>query len=291
MKEKWFFKKFSNMNFSFYACMLIFFSSLLNLNKLFQYEINWTMASWLDFPDDHFDEAIHCNFVRIAPKCKLFESFKIVNNVFNDIILFLLNIGIDLFLLKYFHLNIDHKIRLRNIHADNSDLIKKKKKINRMVLANGVVFFISHMPEFVATMINLYFNKYISVCYYMGFSCELLSEISQFFSLIYINFAFYFLLIFDNNFREGFVCLKNKMKSKCWKKQSDKQRVDGPRFVNVPVAECGLTRLALACADGQNEPPVLNEDLNRAVVLTEVLNEPVVLTEGLSGAVALTLFC
>jgi len=34
MKEKRFFKKFSNMNFSFYAIMLIFFSFLLNLYKL-----------------------------------------------------------------------------------------------------------------------------------------------------------------------------------------------------------------------------------------------------------------
>jgi hypothetical protein len=36
------------------------FSSLLNLNKLFQYEINWAMASWLNFPDDRYDETIHC---------------------------------------------------------------------------------------------------------------------------------------------------------------------------------------------------------------------------------------
>jgi hypothetical protein len=152
-----------------------------------------------------------------------------------------------------------------------------------MVLANGVVFFISHMPEFVATMINLYFNKYISVCYYMGFSCELLSEISQFFSLIYINFTFYLLLIFDNNFRESFVCLKNKMKSKCWKKQSDKQRVDGPRSGNVRVAERGLTRLELACTDAKSEPAILAEILNGALVLTEVLNEPAVLIEGSNG--------
>jgi hypothetical protein len=287
MKEKRFFKKFSNMSFSFYACMLIFLSFLLNLYKLFQYEINWSMSHFFDFPDDRFGEAFHCNIVRFTPICKLFESFKIVNNAFNDIILFLLSIGIDLFLLKYFHLNIDHKIRLRNIHADNSDLIKKKKKVNRMVLASGVVFFISHMPEFVVTIINLAFNRYISVCLYMRFSCELLSEISQFFGLISINFTFFLLLIFDNNFRESFICLKNKVKSKCWKKHCDKQRVDGPRSADVPVGERGLTR-PLPCTDGQNEQAVLNEDLNGAVVLTELLNEPAFLTEGLYEALALT---
>ena len=144
------------------------------------------------------------------------------------------------------------------------------------------------MPEFVVTIINLYFNKYISVCLYMNFSCELLSEISQFFRLIYINFTFYLLLIFDNNFRESFVCLKNKMKSKCWKRQSDKQRVDGPRSGNVRVAERGLTRLELACTDAKSEPAVLAEGSNGTLVLPEVLNDQAVLIEGSNGALVLT---
>ena len=65
-------------------------------------------------------------------------------------------------LLKYFNAEIDHKISLRNPKSNNNDLLNKKKKVNKMVIANGIVFFISHLPDFIVTILILSFKKKIS---------------------------------------------------------------------------------------------------------------------------------
>jgi hypothetical protein len=98
-----------------------------------------------EYPVEYYSE-ITCLIHVFTRGCKLFDVLKIVNNSFNDILLFIFNIALDLFMLKYFNQAIDHKISLRNDNVDNTDLLNKKKKINRLVIFNEILFFISHMP-------------------------------------------------------------------------------------------------------------------------------------------------
>ena len=144
--------------------------------------------------------------------CKLFDTLKIINMSINDIIFFVLNIFFDLFLLKHFNAAIDHKISLRNHNADNTDLLNKKKKVNKMVIANGIVFFISHLPDFIVTILILVFREKVSFFCASQFSCDLINDEAKFFNLISIVSVFYILLIFDRNFKESFKCRLYKLK-------------------------------------------------------------------------------
>ena len=139
---------------------------------------------------------------------------KIVNNSFNDIILFIFNIALDLLMLKYFNQVIDHKISLRNPSADNTDLLNKKKKVNRLVIVNGILFFISHMPEFIISILLLSFRDKITHFCTHQIPCDLVNDEAEFFNLISIMCTFYLLLIFDRNFEESFYSKLKQFKMK-----------------------------------------------------------------------------
>jgi len=189
---------------------------LISLFKLFQYEIIWkknNRDSLADYPLEILNE-LRCFFEEYKSRCKFFDSLKIVNNSFNDILFFVFNIALDLFMLKYFNQAIDHKISLRKSNADNTDLLNKKKKVNRLVVLNGVLFFISHMPEFIIAILLLSFRDKITHFCSNQIPCDLLNEEAQFFNLISIMCTFYLLLIFDRNFKESFHSRVEQLKAK-----------------------------------------------------------------------------
>ena len=129
-----------------------------------------------EFPVDYLNEII-CLNDEFNSKCKFFDTLKLINKSFNGISFFVLNIIIDLFLLKYFNKDIGEKIRLRNHNADNSDLMKKNT--NRMILSNGIIQIVSHLPEFLVTVLLLVFRRKISdFCGYL-LSCDILNEEAQ----------------------------------------------------------------------------------------------------------------
>ncbi len=84
-------------------------------------------------------------------------------------------------MLKYFNQVINHKISLRNPSADNTDLLNKKKKVKRLVIVNGILFFISHMPEFIIAILLLSFRDKITHFCTNQIPCDLLNEEAQFF--------------------------------------------------------------------------------------------------------------
>jgi len=205
LKDSRGFRSIFRLNIKLYAACLIVFSALLSLFRLFQYEIiTWQYAKgYVEFADEPVNENI-CERERGSPNCKVIDTLKIVYISFNDIVLFVLNLLIDILLVKYYDKQILRKIQMRNANADNSDLLAKKKKINQMVIVNGAVFLVSHMPEFVVTIIMLASRKSIMrFCTYIV-SCDLISQEAEFFNSISIMCTFYILLIFDRNFKESF---------------------------------------------------------------------------------------
>ena len=82
-----------------------------------------------------------------------------------------------------------------------------------MVIINSTIYFISHVPEFVVSVLLISFKKEIyKICGNQGI-CDLINEEAQFFNSISIMMNFYVLLLFDKNFRESFDNLKENLKS------------------------------------------------------------------------------
>jgi len=183
------------------------------------------MLPVLDFPSEYLDELsctsknpgeyvvkdLHEQYINphfsLMVKCKLFDGLKLTNEIINDILLFLLNILIDLSLLYHFNKDIAHKMKMRPQNADKSDLIKSKKNINRMVLISGLVFFFSSCPQFVILLLAIVWRDSAlrRLCFFnFKYICSLLKDLAQFFSVFTMMFQFYIFLIFNKNFRESF---------------------------------------------------------------------------------------
>ena len=138
--------------------------------------------------------------------------------MFNDVFLFIVNIIVDLFLFKYFKEDIQHKFETRGPNADNSNLIKSKKNIDRMLILTGLIFFLSHMPEFCVTLMRLIFRENILKFCENYNTCGILNDEARFFTLISVVFQFYILLLYNRNFRDSFGNLFDRIKFFCCKK-------------------------------------------------------------------------
>ena len=95
-------------------------------------------------------------------------------------------------------INIDHRAHIKD----------SKKNLNRMVLFNSFLYIFSHLPESLTTlMLIVYAGKISNFCQF-NFSCDLVNEEGEFFSLISIVCQFYVFRIFDKNFKASFLDLK-----------------------------------------------------------------------------------
>ena len=80
-----------------------------------------------------------------------------------------------------------------------------------MIFFNSLLYIVSHVPEFFVTILLIIYSKKISkFCNYI-FSCELISEESDFFSLLSISCQFYVFLLFDKNFSSSFSNIKSRL--------------------------------------------------------------------------------
>jgi len=94
-------KKFLNLRTSIYALILLLFSLLLSLFKVFEYKINMLYFSYnsFDFPYEK-RMSFYCSNYKLD--CDFFYSIKLANSVVNDFLILVANIGVDLFMFKYF---------------------------------------------------------------------------------------------------------------------------------------------------------------------------------------------
>ncbi len=215
LKSEKVFAKFLNLNTLVYVLVMLLFSIAISLFRLFQYGINFQMRPELEFPYEivneyKCDESNNENDT-LRFKCHLFDAFKIINKFFNDILFFVLNLVIDSLLLKFFNRDMQRKLRMRSPTLDSADLLKKKKKVNRMVFTNGFIIFVTHMPEFVVTLMLLVFrNRIANFCTYK-LPCDLIDEEAQSLSLVSTVAQCFVFVKFDKNFRESFLDLYAKL--------------------------------------------------------------------------------
>jgi hypothetical protein len=214
-KESSIFNRMTQINLKLYTFLIITFCSILSLFRIFQYDINFDRNPRKDFPFETRDE-FFCQNKLNAIQCIFFNSFKILNRFLNDILSVILNVIIDFCLFKNFNLHLKEKVALtrRNIYLDldfHKDIKKKKKNLNRMILLNGFIYILSHIPEFLSSILLIVFSKKISHFCFVRLSCDLVNEEMAIFSLISIVTQFYIFLMFDKNFRKSFIEIKARL--------------------------------------------------------------------------------
>jgi len=219
------------LKFSIYFSLILIVCSLLSLFKLYQYELNDEKDFEKDFPFESRDESF-CNNNNNQFHCGLFNFFKIFNSILNDIVLVFFNVIIDIVLIRKFHGFMERK-SMNIIDADHHKNIQKsKKRMNRMIFVNSLLYVLSHMPEFITSILLIVYSKEISKFCSNNVSCDLLNEEAAFFSLISIVCQFYVFKAFDLNFKESY----RDIKARFIKTNSFKQ--------NHPISESNMSRNA-----------------------------------------------
>ena len=130
--------------------------------------------------------------------CKILHIFFVV---------FLANFLIDLLLLFQFNKDMKQKMSMRSSSDENSDLLQKKKNMNRMVLIRSIVFILSHASQFFVAVIAILKKKSLGLLCFYGFTwfvCNLINELAHFFGILTMMLQFYIFLFFNRNFRENF---------------------------------------------------------------------------------------
>jgi hypothetical protein len=201
-----FFQKFNQIKMKLFVSVIVSLSVLLSMYKLFQYKLNRIHLPYQEFPHEKNDE-MSCKDSGNEWECRLFNSFKIINSSINDIILFLLNLIIDICLYKSFKGQLESK-RLAKGHfltsEHHEELKSKQIRLNKMIFFNGILYFISHFPEFLTTILLIAFSKKLSEFCAFQFSCDLFNENASFFNLISIVSQYFLYMSFNQNFHAGF---------------------------------------------------------------------------------------
>ena len=198
---------FGKLKIKHFFIFFIFFACILSFFRLFQYKLNELHLPYSSFPLEIFDVK-HCS-IAFNIMCKIFSTFKLIETIINDVLIFVLNLVIDIFLYSTYSKEIEHKKKLSSTNREELD--KKQKDLCKMIILNGVLYFVSHFPEFLTTLLlNLFPNNKIYNFCSFKFECDIIIENVEVFSLISITCQFYILLRFNCLFKSSFTERKEK---------------------------------------------------------------------------------
>jgi hypothetical protein len=184
----------------FYSIIFIL-SLAFSIFKLFENKVNEVYCNFdKNFPFNSYDVR-YCGLEANA-FCKLFWSFNLVNNFLNNILFLFLSLVIDVLMIRFSSKILKEKRALNSPHLNEA--IEFKARLNKMIITNASLFFISHIPEFVVTLLLIIFKKTLFEFCSSDFSCFELIEVAQTFHFISIGFQFFIFLKFDRNFLNSF---------------------------------------------------------------------------------------
>ena len=203
------FQHFQNLNVKLFYSIVLAFNLGLSLFKVFQYKISYNLLSGTgEYPFDGYG-VFYCNFPSdllsfksFQKKCELFVALNMVNNIFNNILFFFISILIDVGLIRFTNHNLERKKHLFNGEEtlELTQAKKLKEKVNKMIVTNGLLYFMSHAPEFVMALVILVFEKRLSNICLKSISCVELIDITHVFSFISMCFQILIFKKFDSNF-------------------------------------------------------------------------------------------
>ena len=213
--ETWFFQRFQRINLNlFYS---ITFGLSLGLSSFFVFKYKRNEFDGLcdsNYPIDAYgynycekNIAIHSSSLDF--KCGLFTFFTMLNNVLNNILFLFISIFIDIGLIRFANQTVNRRLHMISpLENANEDIhltqaLKLKEKINKMILSNGLLYIISHFPDFITTVLLLVFKKKLEYSCFFVISCIDLEEMAQAFNFFSIVFQFIIFIRFDRNFRQS----------------------------------------------------------------------------------------
>lgn len=205
------YKKFDELNLIKYYIIVFVVSVLFSIFKLFGFQINEIYNSYKSFPFEIYDVG-NCDVDYVY--CVLFRTLKLVNDFIKNILIFFLNLFIDIYLMKFARQHLRSKKNLITDKSKISQAVKSINKINRMIIFNGFIFFVAYFPEFITNILLFTFDGYIKMFCLNYISCSDLNELAQFFNFISITFQFFVFKKFDKNFNDSFRNLKGKFLKK-----------------------------------------------------------------------------
>jgi hypothetical protein len=147
------YNKFSKASFFYYSIMVLTFGVAMSLFKLFQYKINHGYFSFgtFDFPEEIRSSVEYCSTNKV--ECQFFEIMKLFNNLLNDVLMLILTLIIDILLLKNYGEMLIKKKKISYGKANKAN--EAKHRITKMVIINGMIYFVAHLPE-LSSVILLY---------------------------------------------------------------------------------------------------------------------------------------
>ena len=227
--EARFFKKFQKLNIKLFYVIILGLSFGASSFYLFKYKPNEFDGLYdSNYPIDVYgynycenNIAARSSLSSISFKCGLFKFFTMLNNVLNNILFFFISVFIDVGLVHFSNQNVKRRramaaneaITLNNnnntsnnplqIHEDAHliQALKLKEKINKMIINNGLLFFISHFPDFIVTILLLIYSNQLEYACFFVISCIDLSDMAQVFNFFSITCQFFIFIRFDKNFR------------------------------------------------------------------------------------------
>ena len=208
LKKNKFLVKFSKIKIKNLLILFLILSCLVSCYKLFQFKINEIHLPLRAFPYEIYDQ-IDCKTTSDF-RCKLFDALKSIDVLLNDLIFLILLVILDVFLFKKFRQEMEAK---RNTFTSmkNEEIDKKQDDVIKMIVTNGLVYFLSHLPVFFTSILLVAYAKKIEKFCTYKFSCDLINEISKFFCVISMFLQFFIYLRFNKNFKKSLSDVKKKI--------------------------------------------------------------------------------
>jgi hypothetical protein len=158
--------------------------SLWSMFKLFEYMPNEEYSSFdMNFPFNRFDLK-YCQhsdneYKFLGARCRIFPILDLINNIFNNILFLFISIIIDICMIRFANKTYQHKKELFSDQKHLDEALENRKKIRKLIIINGILFFFSHVPEFLSTLLLILYKKKIEeFCFYF-FSCTEMNEIFE----------------------------------------------------------------------------------------------------------------
>ena len=146
--------------------------------------------------------------------CHLIPALNLTNSILNNIVFLVISLAIDILMIIFTNKNLERKLRLSHDPKHINEAVELKKNITKMILTNGIVFFLSHIPEFTFTFAFVIFKSEFGVFCFYFLNCEKLVELTQTLTFLPISLNFFIFLRFDHHFRESFLELAKRFSCK-----------------------------------------------------------------------------
>ena len=200
-KKSGIYKKFDGLNLKFYYTLMFIFGVLLSLFKLFQYDYNYIYNLNKSFPFEIYDVG-NCESTNY--KCILFRALKLINDIIKNILTYMISFLIDIILMKNIRKDVENKLKLTKSKKTISTAIHSLNNANRMVLVNGIVFFVAYSPEFIVNILLVVLNNHLYLFCAGYISCNDFNELAEVFNFFSISFQFFIFKSFNKLFKENY---------------------------------------------------------------------------------------